>query len=428
MLAALTLVGGALQGPPLGQRAFVGGAPGPSFSQLTQSAAQRACTVAAAAVFALSPLSPALGEEVSINLLLNEFTDSKQVMMGPFFTASSSQDGRTRVAHSAHTVALTLPTRPQVANGMRQAGITAKDARMINLWSTLKEARLVEAGAEAADLVQPKATADAKDAAQALAAAQTQVRGLQPYLEELQNDLIRGRWKFVGGYVGIIFAQRPAIQVTILNSYAGDDSMMAMASKDAMVDEGNRIFERAEALSKAAARQNRIESLNAYAKLALSYDRFLKAADLYGKPAPVIKGSATYRAPKQEKPKLAAAPAPAASAVPAPDGTSPSPAPAPPPPKAASGADPTLQLVPQYDALTSTEALYKNTPQSALQVSSERVKITDRIVVVAGPDKGRTGVLLGLENGETAIIKLSTKELKVIDILKIAKANSANAA
>ena len=113
---------------------------------------------------------------------------------------------------------------------------------MIKLWSTLKEARLVEAGAEAADLVQPTATADAKDVAQALASAQTQVRGLQPYLEELQNDLIRGRWKFVGGYIGIIFSQRPAVQVTILTSYAGDDSMMAMASKDAMVCESYAIL------------------------------------------------------------------------------------------------------------------------------------------------------------------------------------------
>lgn len=32
--------------------------------------------------------------------------------------------------------------------------------------------------------------------------------------------------------------------------------------------------------------------------------------------------------------------------------------------------------------------------------SQAQVKITDRIVVLAGPDKGRTGVLLGLENGK----------------------------
>lgn len=195
-------------------------------------------------------------------------------------------------------------------------------------------------------------------------------------------------------------------------THVGARAPQAMASKDAMVDEGNQIFERAEALSRAAAKQNRLEALNAYAKLALSYDRFLKAADLYGRSAPVITGNAKYRPSKvyAEKPKPAAATSAEGVAVP---GTM---------PKALASADATMKLVPQYDPLTSTESLYKNTPQSALQVSSERAKITDKIVVVAGPDKGRTGVLLGLENGETAIIKLSTKELKVIDIGKIAKA------
>ena len=42
------------------------------------------------------------------------------------------------------------------------------------------------------------------------------------------------------------------------------------------------------------------------------------------------------------------------------------------------------------------------------------------VVVIAGPDKGRVGTLLGVEKG-SCIVKLSTRELKVIDISKIAK-------
>jgi len=77
-------------------------------------------------------------------------------------------------------------------------------------------------------------------------------------------------------------------------------------------------------------------------------------------------------------------------------------------------------LVPQYDPVTSTEMLYKDTPLSALRYSKEKPRVKDGVLVIAGPDKGRSGVLLGVEKGQ-AIIKLSTKELKVLDIEKIAK-------
>jgi len=88
--------------------------------------------------------------------------------------------------------------------------------------------------------------------------------------------------------------------------------------------------------------------------------------------------------------------------------------------KLATQKDTTASLVPQYDPVVSTEMLYKDVPQSSLQYSTAKPKLKDPIVVIAGPDKGRVGVLLGLDN-EQAIIKLSTRELKVIDVAKIAK-------
>ena len=60
------------------------------------------------------------------------------------------------------------------------------------------------------------------------------------------------------------------------------------------------------------------------------------------------------------------------------------------------------------------------TPQSALQVSSVKPKVKDAVVVIAGPDKGRSGVLIGTDEG-SGIVKLSTRELKVVDLDKIAK-------
>jgi len=52
-------------------------------------------------------------------------------------------------------------------------------------------------------------------------------------------------------------------------------------------------------------------------------------------------------------------------------------------------------------------------------------KLTDPVLLLAGPDKGRTGVVLNLSGDQatgSAIIKLDTKEIKVIDRAKIARA------
>ena len=83
--------------------------------------------------------------------------------------------------------------------------------------------------------------------------------------------------------------------------------------------------------------------------------------------------------------------------------------------------DATTSLVPQYDPLVSTEALYKDTPLSALRFSKAKPRVKDEVLIIAGPDKGRAGVLLGIEK-ESAIVKLTTRELKIVDIQKIAKA------
>ena len=45
--------------------------------------------------------------------------------------------------------------------------------------------------------------ADSKD----LASARMRVRSVAPYLEEAQRDIFTGKWKFVQGYLGVIFSQ-----------------------------------------------------------------------------------------------------------------------------------------------------------------------------------------------------------------------------
>ena len=436
-----------------------------------------------------------------------------------------------------------------VVDGLKNAGLEG-DLKMMKLWARLKAGALEVEGREAAGKVSEE---------KALASARMRVRSVQPYLDEAQRDIFAGRWKYVAGYVGVIFSQVEAFQTVTVETYPGSDQV-SLASKDALVTEGNNVIKNAQSLAAAAKARSEPKALAAYAKLSLSYDRFLKAGDLYGNslilpsgPRPKPKPKAAVSAPsedvltakrayvaatakeaaadraagladadvdaKEAAAKKAAAAARAAitaadraemasekadlavrnaaaeraaaekaaradAAAKAGDELSAAKAVAEARERAeqeaeaaeaaalkvaaekkagleaaearlkaaseseaaakkdvklyekavayeekqdaaarklASQKDTSSAIVPQYDPLTSTESLYKNTPQSALQYDLKaKPKLKDRIVVVAGPDKGRVGTLLGIEDG-TCIVKLSTKELKVIDIEKIGK-------
>ena len=434
-----------------------------------------------------------------------------------------------------------------VSEGLKTAGMNG-DLRMIKLWARLKAGDLQAEGQKAADKVSDE---------KVLANARMRVRSVSPYLEEAQGDIFAGRWKFVQGYLGVVFSQRDAFQTIVTDTYPGSDPV-SLASKDALVNEGNNIIKYAEQLASAAKTRSEARALSAFAKLSLSYDRFLKAGDLYGnalllpegkRPAkpkvvpasPPADGpdvAAAQRAAKAAEAKqdaaelaadraaadvaakeaaakkaaaaervavkaadqaeaesekadviaakaaeqktlakeLAAKEAAAAKETAAKEAAAAKEAVEQKAEAAEAQAqaeaaekrralaeaeaklraleakeaqaetnvrlyekalefeekqeraarilaqqkDATSALVPQYDPLTSTEPLYKDTPQAALQYSTVKPKLKDAIVVIAGPDKGRVGVLLGTEK-DSSIIKLSTKELKVIDSDKIAK-------
>jgi len=315
--------------------------------------------------------------------------------------------------------------KPLVEEGLRKAGMGRGDNRMVTLWARLKAQELNDDAATAAAAA-TKSKASKYQGFPELAASRMRVRSLQAYLDELQRDIFSGKQTFVQGYLGVFYSQRDAFQALILSTYPSDDPV-SLSSKDAMIDEGNNVFKYAEDLSNAASKKERPEALEAYAKLALSYDRFLKAGDLYGQP------------PKKARPAVADAPKPVPSLglagaaakqveaevlvaqIEAEDR----------PEFLATKAraklveDATAKLVPQYDPLTSTESLYKNTPMKSLRYSKEVPKLTDPVLLLAGPDKGRTGVVLNLSGDQatgSAIIKLDTKEIKVIDRAKIARA------
>jgi chemotaxis protein histidine kinase CheA len=480
-----------------------------------------------------------------------------EVVTGPVSTlAAALVVGLSPLAAPADDLQLAdFESTALVSEGLKTAGMEG-DLRMMKLWARLKAGALETDGRDAAAKVSEE---------KALANARMRVRSVQPYLDEAQRDIFAGRWKYVQGYLGVIFSQVDAFQTVTVETYPGNDPV-SLASKDALLSEGNNIIKNAEALASAAKARSEPKALAAYAKLSLSYDRFLKAGDLYGnfyllpsgsRPKPKATATATASAPPSEDvlaakrafmtasakevaaekeadkaeadvdareaaAKEAAAKAKAATKLAdraeeasekadkvvvdavaqraaaekaanldatAKEKAAEKEAAA----KAAAEAkekaeleaeaaeaaaqkaaaekaaaleaaesklkaamdrekaaetnvklfekaieyeekqeaaarkladqkDTTSAIVPQYDPLTSTESLYSNTPQSALQYDTKvKPRIKDKIVVIAGPDKGKVGTLLGVEDG-TSIIKLSTKELKVIDMEKIGKA------
>ena len=56
----------------------------------------------------------------------------------------------------------------------------------------------------------------------------------------------------------------------------------------------------------------------------------------------------------------------------------------------------------------------------AWQYSKVKPRVKDKVVILAGPDKGRAGTLLGIDEGR-GIIKLTTRELKIVDLEKVGK-------
>ena len=156
-----------------------------------------------------------------------------------------------------------------VEQGLKDAGLEG-DLKMIRLWARLKTGEIQVEGQKAASKVSEQ---------QVLAAARMRVRSLQPYLDEAQRDIFANKWKYVQGYTGVVFSQRDAIQTLITDNYPGEDPV-SLASKDALVNEGNNVLKSAEALAAAAKKKSQADALQAYARLALSYDRLLKAGDL----------------------------------------------------------------------------------------------------------------------------------------------------
>ncbi|CAM9642750.1 unnamed protein product, partial [Heterosigma akashiwo] len=149
----------------------------------------------------------------------------------------------------------------------------------------------------------------------------------------LQRDIFREDWEFVATYP----PPSPAVPVVPQQYGPGGGGRQAdRQSRVALRYEVGRLFGAVERLKRAAEKKDPREAQAAFAQISVAYDRYLKAGYLYD----------------------------------------------------------------AYDPVTSTEKFFADVPDSALRFAppaADPPKIKDLVLLTAGPDKGKTGTLIGLE-------------------------------
>ena len=185
---------------------------------------------------------------------------------------------------------------------------------------------------------------------------------LKAYLDEAERDLFSKRWDNVIVYLNTFSEQEDAFANIANNLYPNTENPVELAANDALQYEAKAMFSALEKLREAIRDRVVIAAEKYYAKLLLSYDRFLKAGDLY----------------------------------------------------------------PTYDVITSTEIFFKNTPLATLRFDEKSlVKDKDNVVLKKGPDMGKKGRIIYID-GENAIIKLDKdgrdyQEVKRVPLQILAK-------
>lgn len=185
---------------------------------------------------------------------------------------------------------------------------------------------------------------------------------LKAYLDEAERDLFNRNWENLQVYL-YTFADQEDAFVGLINGLFPNKDPLDGAARQALSYEAQSMFLNLEDLREAAKVGNIPKSTKAYANLLLSYDRFLKAGDLYD----------------------------------------------------------------TYDPITSTAIFFRDQPLSTLEFDkSARVQVYDNVLLLAGPDMGKTGTVINIEDGN-AVVKLDKdgkayQEVKQVQLDTLAKA------
>lgn len=184
---------------------------------------------------------------------------------------------------------------------------------------------------------------------------------LKAYLDEAERDLFQKNWDNLQVYL-YTFADQENAFANLIDSLFPSNDKLDRAAREALSFEAKSMFLALDDLREAAKLKQDVFAQKSYAKLLVSYDRFLKAGDLY----------------------------------------------------------------PTYDPITSTAVFFEGTPTNTLRYdATSKVQVLDTVLLTSGPDMGKTGTIINID-GNNAVVKLDKdgkayQEVKYVKINMLAK-------
>ncbi|CAE7925285.1 PET8, partial [Symbiodinium necroappetens] len=261
------------------------------------------------------------------------------------------------VVKEAQSVAERVKTSVAIINEAesRQDQQMRYDDKLAQMYTGLMDSAR-QAGAKLQDVVQKVAPTETGASSRVSPSVVKKIRDIGDILDEAQADVYKEEWLALKVTPSLLRAYLPLMQSYPLDAFNDNtgDKYVNAATRESLYFYQMQFRVGIDRLEKAVANHKVREVEEAFAKTSLSYDRYLKAGDLY------------------------------------------------------SG----------YDPVTSTTVFFQNVSDSQLQytpVALSQPQIRDEVLVLQGPDKGKVGriIWLGRENEKDLDSKVLTAVVKL---------------
>jgi len=224
--------------------------------------------------------------------------------------------------------------------------------------------------------------------------ARRRLRSISKDFDALQEDVFAQDFNNVLKYQPVMRKFEPLFTEYTDSIFPGD-TPMSQSSRVAMRYEVGKLFSSLDRLNSAAKAKDLEAMQKAFADMSLAFDRYVKAGDLYAGADPIVSTEMFYRdlppaKPKPQPPTTPTTPtlptkptsptAPAAPKASTPQAPTPTPPPPPSPPSPPSPPRPAQIAGLRY-----------------IDPAEAPPMIKDKVILLMGPDKGRTGLMIGRE-------------------------------